>query len=71
MDAHYKRAALEDRLHNLEVAYRVLHEACKAAEDKLRDGGVFPINGETWKQLRSARVDCEEFLGIPTANRKV
>ena len=31
-----------------------LLEAARAAEIKLRDGGVFPINGETWRALRDA-----------------
>lgn len=32
-----------------QIAY--LQAVCRIAADRLRDGGVFPINGETWALL--------------------
>lgn len=40
----YEVKAYEDR-----IAF--LQAVCRIAADRLKDGGTFPINGETWQLL--------------------
>ena len=45
---------LRDQYEN-EIAY--LRAVCRIAADRLRNGGTFPINGETWSLLDFAAGD--------------
>ena len=50
------RQTLEVMRKNDEIAY--LKAVCRIAADKLRDGGTFPIKGETWALLDYAAGDA-------------
>lgn len=48
-----------------EARFNALLEAARVAEIKLRDGGVYPIKGETWRALRDALLPYKGLASTP------
>lgn len=46
-----------------------LLEAARVAEIKLRDGGTYPIKGETWRALRDALLPYKGIGSVVSATR--
>lgn len=60
MPAYQERLAIK----NAQIAY--LKAVCRIAADKLRDGGTFPINGETWSLLDFAAGEKTKSANPPS-----
>ena len=45
---------------HLESRIAFLQAVCRIAANKLKDGGTFPVNGETWSLLDYAAGDSPE-----------